>query len=573
MKKLSLLFLTLCVSLAGWAGVDDWTHLNPFAYDLKSEVIENGTQLKLTYSLNATAVTSDTYNEDHHGLQIYLIDENGNRIKKEDGTTWVCTSGSYQKGKDHSVIIPIADLPPAAKETNLSWEVVVHGNKNWTKPKAITSYLASQTATYKPRAGHGIAIEKDPNSKWFGRIYVAEACTNTSGKNSVLEYDMLFNYKTYHHKDKLDGGSSYFSSSVNYEPHRLKISKDGRMFATCYHPHAVSAVLEYIGNGEWRTVVKADEGKNDDADGSQSLYPIKDIYDCRPIAMDVKGSEDDLKIIVAWIKPKGRKAQNQWDSKIEIYEYNVGSNEATIQSNKGLDQDAGTLVGTYIESNTATNVTTLPNTCGLLFQAFFHTNDATPWVTEEHGLIDILYGEGADNPIWMKIDFACGSGDDRRRGQILYFNDSKKTFDYLTEKTTKYIYRMPNTVGTYCNYDGSYGGNAFYIKGDTLLTASGANTLLVYTGVKSKSLQYQTSISTGASPGIGAWTTGFAEDYAGNLYALSEEADNIVAFAMPYDGTRITRAPASQSIVLSDPVPNILATDLRYDIVRGKNQY
>lgn len=573
MKKLSLLLLTLCLSLATWAGVDDWTHLNPFAYDLKSEVIENGTQLKLTYSLNATAVTSDTYNEDHHGLQIYLIDENGNRIKKEDGTTWACTSGSYQKGKDHSVIIPIADLPPAAKETNLSWEVVVHGNKNWTKPKAITSYLASQTATYKPRAGHGIAIEKDPNSKWFGRIYVAEACTNTSGKNSVLEYDMLFNYKTYHHKDKLDGGSSYFSSSVNYEPHRLKISKDGRMFATCYHPHAVSAVLEYIGNGEWRTVVKADEGKNDDADGSQSLYPIKDIYDCRPIAMDVKGSEDDLKIIVAWIKPKGRKAQNQWDSKIEIYEYNVGSNEATIQSNKGLDQDAGTLVGTYIESNTATNVTTLPNTCGLLFQAFFHTNDATPWVTEEHGLIDILYGEGADNPIWMKIDFACGSTSDIRRGQILYFNDSKKTFDYLTEKTTKYIYRMPNTVGTYCNYDGSYGGNAFYIKGDTLLTASGANTLLVYTGVKSKSLQYQTSISTGASPGIGAWTTGFAEDYAGNLYALSEEADNIVAFAMPYDGTRITRAPASQSIVLSDPVPNILATDLRYDIVRGKNQY
>ena len=115
MKKLSLLFFAVCASVMSWAA-DGLLQANPFAYDLKSEVIENGTQLKLTYSLNATAVTSDTYNEDHHGLQIYLIDENGNRIKKEDGTTWACTSGSYQKGKDHSVIIPIAGKGEASRK-------------------------------------------------------------------------------------------------------------------------------------------------------------------------------------------------------------------------------------------------------------------------------------------------------------------------------------------------------------------------------------------------------------------------------------------------------------------------
>ena len=127
MKKISLFLFTLCVSVMTWAA-DGLLQANPFAYDLRSEVIENGTKLKLTYSLNATAVTSNTYNDDdHHGLQIYLIDENGSRIKKENGDVWVCTSGSYQKGKDHSVIIPIADLPPAAKGRPISWEVVVSG--------------------------------------------------------------------------------------------------------------------------------------------------------------------------------------------------------------------------------------------------------------------------------------------------------------------------------------------------------------------------------------------------------------------------------------------------------------
>ena len=138
MKKISLFLFTLCVSVMTWAA-DALLQANPFAYDLRSEVIENGTKLKLTYSLNATAVTSNTYNTSH-GIQIYLIDENGSRIKKENGDVWVCKSGSYQKGKDHSVIIPIADLPSAAKETNLSWEVVVHGNKNRTKPKMVDDY-------------------------------------------------------------------------------------------------------------------------------------------------------------------------------------------------------------------------------------------------------------------------------------------------------------------------------------------------------------------------------------------------------------------------------------------------
>ena len=562
MKKLSLLFFAVCASVMSWAA-DGLLQANPFAYDLRSEVIENGTKLKLTYSLNATAVTSNTYNNTH-GIQIYLIDENGNRIKNADGTTWVCTSGSYQKGKDHSVIIPIADLPPAAKETNLSWEAVVHGNKNRTKPKMVDDYypVAADTPkdSYKPRSGHGIAVDKDPQSKWFGRIFVAEACTNTTGKNSVMEYDMLLNYRTCYNKDILDGASSYFSSATNYEPHRVKISKDGRMFATCYHPTAVSAVVEHLGNGQWKTIVKADQSANKDNDNTLSDYKANDKYNRRPVAIDVRGSGNNLKIIVAWIKPKGRKRNSQWESKIEVYEYNVGERRADIESNKGLNQDDGTLVATYTEANPGGNL-------GYLFQSFhFGYNSST------HGFIGLAYGSESTYPIWLKVDFAFGKSDEYRP-QIVYFTESKKTFDYSnsSDKSSKYVYRMPSDL-TYRSDGGYYGGAGLYIKDNQLFTGSGNNTMLRYTIGNDNALTYQESTGMG-NPGTSTWLDAFAEDYAGNLYCVSEAGDNIVVVAMPYDGTRITRAPASQSVVLSDPVPNILATDLRYDIVRGKNQY
>ena len=551
MKKLSLLLLTLCISLAGWAA-DGLLQANPFAYDLKSEVIENGTQLKLTYSLNATAVTSDTYNEDHHGLQIYLIDENGNRIKKEDGTTWVCTSGSYQKGKDHSVIIPIADLPPAAKETNLSWEVVVHGNKNRTKPKMVDDYypVAADTPkdNYKPRAGHGIAVDKDPQSKWFGRIFVAEACTTTTGKSSVLEYDMLLNYRTFHHKDILDGSSSYFSSALNNEPHRVKISKDGRMFATCYHPNAISAVLEYMGNGEWKTVVEANTTVNQYQD--EVIYGFDHKYNRRPIAMDVKGEGENLKILVAWMKPKGKKINNNLFAQIQCIEYNVGKNKYK------LDQDNdGTVIAEYIDHAIGESDGS-PH--GMLFNSYrLGYNQA------KHGFVDVAYGD--NGAIWLKVDFGFGVSEGRR-SHIIRFDEGSIE--------PQYTYTFPST-SKYRSDGGYYGGSGLFVKGNQLITGSGASTILAYKIKADKTLDETDSnilsISTG-SPGTKTWTNAIAEDYAGNLYCVSDTADNIIVVAMPYDGTRITRAPASQSVVLSDPVPNILATDLRLN-VNNANEY
>ena len=567
MKKLSLLLLTLCISLATWAGVDDWNQPNPYAYDLKSEIINNGTTLKLTYSLNATAVSDKTYN-DQLGIQIYLIDENGNRIKKEDGNVWACTSGSYQKGKDHFVTIPIADLPPAAKDKPISWEVVVHGNENWSKPKLVYNNIKTDNPNYYPRAAHGIAIEKNPSNKHFGKIFTAEASTNTinsvSVPNSLWEYDGRLVYQKYHHKDFLNGNSSHFSSTTNYEPHRVKISDDGRVFATCYHTTASDAVIEYIGNGQWKTIVSCGESwYRYYRPGTTTLESYSKLYR-RIIGLDVKGSGDDLKIIAAWVTPRGSLDGSNYMAKVEVREYNVGLSGAN------LSPSSGTVVAEFNDYNTASGA------MGLLYQGF-RGGDATTtaqWNSAIHGFVDVAYGEGADDPIWMKVDFGANS---IRPAKIMLFTNANKNVAYTYTMQASTTEGGSNGDGG-CNNAGNgqygyFGGSGIHIKGDTLFTASGGHKLFMYK-IKNNTLTDKTVlVDSKQGLGTGGWVNAFAEDYAGNIYAISEDCDNIVVLATPYDGTRITRAPASQSIVLSDPVPNILATDLRYDIVRGKNQY
>ena len=62
MKKLLLILSAVFVSVISLGQSVDpnsgWAHLNPFAYDLKSEVKDNGT-IDLIFSLNANAIPSD----------------------------------------------------------------------------------------------------------------------------------------------------------------------------------------------------------------------------------------------------------------------------------------------------------------------------------------------------------------------------------------------------------------------------------------------------------------------------------------------------------------------------------
>lgn len=536
MKKLLFILSAILVSATGWAA-NNLTQANPFAYDLSSELRNNGNTLALTYTLNANAVTSNTYNTTH-GVKINLIDEQQNSYTIRHITS--SSSTCVQRGR-RTVEIPISEIPAAYKDKPITWEIEVFGNKSRTTPKVVDN-IKNYNSSYYPRAAHGIAVEKNPANKYFGKIFIAEACTNTTGKNSLLEYDMLLKYKTYHHKDKLNGATSHFSSTTNYEPHRVKISDDGRVFATCYHTTASDAVIEYLGNGEWNTIVSC----------GSSWYSYtnatKENLNRRIVDMDVKGSGDNLKIIAAWITPKNNQnASSQWLAKVEVREYEVGKN-------KTFEPGGGKVVAEFND--------VVDNGNGLLYQAY---NGATPWNAAQHGFIGIAYDKSNDN-IWMRVDFAAGQVDNRR-SQILYFDrTNSKTYKHTFASSDPFIDSDRN---------GYYGGNAFFVNGDILVTGCGTGHLVCFTGVnnfisgKTNALGSYTKFTTSAI--TGRWTNAIAEDYAGNLYVLTEDNDNVFVVTMPYDGKRVTRSKSS--ITVSDPVPNILATDLTYAPYGNENKY
>ena len=573
MKKLSLLLLTVLISVTSFGQSvqpNDWSHLNPFAYDLKSEVKDNGT-IDLIFSLNANAIPSDgggkTYEKlnENRGVQIYILDEHETVVH-----TILVPTNQINKGT-HTVNLSYNDIPEAYWGKPLSWEVTVWGNKGRTEQKQILDYTAINTASgFYPKNVHGIAIEKNPNNPHFGKIFISEACTtSTPGKNSLLEYDMLLKYQGFHHKDYVQNNSgiadSHFSKTVNYEPHRVKISEDGRIFVTCYHPTASHAVLEYMGSGIYKSIIKCKGGKvseggniddNDDAPKDWDYGPHEK-YNRRPIAMDVIGRGNDLKIIVAWISPKGWYPTNNkgnWRSQVEIIEYAVGENGCDIM------QDEGTTVATWKDKASSDDY------AGYLFQQYFNVGTTKSVPAATHGFVDISYDNDGD--IWLKVDYAYNAN---WVGEVYLFkreeNDTKKEHDYL------YSFSNNGTL--------SYGANGICIiknKNDQyeLFTGSATDQIAKFTINKNTS-PVISNMKTYTQTADGSLrVVGIAEDYAGNLYFLNNRGDetkddNVVVFAMPYDGKRVTRSQTTFNV--SAPIPNILATDLRFAPVPKQPKY
>ena len=566
MKKLLFILSAILVSVTSFGAIDPntgWKHSNPFAYGLSARVSDDHSKVYLTYSLNATAVSSTDLNSSL-GVQIRIINKETNATVKTiaDGSIKI-TRGT------HTVEVSTDGLP---RDTELTFEMIVNGNKNRTSPQIIGS------SGKNPVNAHGIGINTDPTHQNFGQIFVSEAYPSTTDQhNSLLEFDPQLQYVKRHVKQTHIVSStetsttSYFSGALNYEPHRVKTTTDGRVFVTCYHPTAGGAVLEYLGNNTFKNVIAFDKTKNQGSDAVNSEHSR------RVIGMDVKGEGADLKIVVAWIDANGYTftTNSQPGAKIMVYEYDLGKAEAA-NATIPLPQVIGTdITSTYVrkigeendwQSNTASGYS------GLLYQGFLYG-----WHSCLRGFVDVAYGKS--NDVWMKIDYGSYA---THPGRIILFRGSAKITEVLGN----------NTVDNNSSYDDYFGGNALiydvykdgtqtlvagfsngYIKGHSIGIDDNATTK----PAKLFSGKWQVNNTDNNSANrIGYWVTAFAKDYAGNLYALTERRDgyagstasaksfnaNILVIALPYSGQRVTRA--NTTFTLSDPIPNILATDLRF---------
>lgn len=599
MKKISLFLFTLCVSVASWAQTNNTAGLeytlNPYAYDLKikswdpaSRILTVQFKLNSPPNLNGASYNSVTDGEPN-GIQIYAVDQQGNEYRiGGPGRTDIqnCIKNGYldftmDLGAGTSIdgTGPVKNIPV---DEILTWKVRVKG-RNSGEDSGGASVAAPRRVTVRPadkRPRHplGVAVGTNPYAPNFGKIlitqpgngynntmvngnvenldggtwdwlyhelmisYTAFNGTQVTRTPAVLEYSPQFKYQTLYRKYKHDNtDKSYFSSGIYTEPHRVRISEDGRIFVSSYHPTAGAAVLEYMGDNTFKTVVQFDVAKNEDVAGYATNK-----YNRRVADFDVKGSGGDLKVLVAWVKPRystytSGNGQGRWYSKVECIEYHVGLN------NYNISQDDGKVVAVYTDKGTATG--------GLIYRGFEGgnaTGNNSSYSAGNLGFIGVTYGKGENNPIWLKVDFAIGT---EFPGRVLYFDNTggnpTKEKKYVAMATTDYV------------STGYWGGNAIAATEDQLIISIGGyicfytiNDIPASGNLPTPTTKFPLNTNT-------AWYNGMAIDYANNLYVVSEYNGDVYTLPLPYSGTIETPAPKNSTFSLSQPVPNILATDLK----------
>ena len=153
--------------------------------------------------------------------------------------------------------------------------------------------------------------------------------------------------------------------------------------------------------------------------------------------------------------------------------------------------------------------------------------------------------------------------------QVAYGNGGAIWYSFGIEAAASKLYRVKadGTTTSY-SYGSNYGGEGFIIKNNLLIkgfrTTSSNSGIYIY-GISNDNLDATASyiVPEANTIGTGSWITDFALDYANNLYAASSYYGRVMPISLPYSGTRTTRAQTKFNFRLN-PVPNILATDLRF---------
>ena len=211
MKKFTLLFVATLFSALSFAAVP-----RVMAYDLKSEM-----------DTPAKGFTKFTFSTNTKPTKAYLIFYYaGAEVMRVDITTQ-----AQKKLKDATYTIRTSDLPEL---TNMKWAIEVQG-------EAIASFACvndvNDVAKYGFNRPQGVAIDNNPESDFFGRMYIAlpkaGGSSSTYGaygdtKAGVVVFDAVHN--------RLASGITATGSVLGDETmgiHRVAVNpKDGKVYYT-----------------------------------------------------------------------------------------------------------------------------------------------------------------------------------------------------------------------------------------------------------------------------------------------------------------------------------------------------
>ncbi|MBO5817788.1 MAG: hypothetical protein J6R26_07635, partial [Paludibacteraceae bacterium] len=569
MKKNLLILSAILVSVITYGA-----SLNPYAYNLSSTWNEETQELTVRFTLNAHPNMKNnpdgTTNPDGgqtsgQGIQIFAVDPDtkeqyyiygipGSYINERK------LAGSY----DYEYTIPIdgmskdADVSkrrplPAGK--NLTWGVVVQG-KNRTdqsKPVVVNDNIAN-----RPYSCHGIAVNNNQNSSDFGSIYVTEASNGVSGNatwgwlvgkgKSLLKYSPRLEFIQSYQKD-----SRFSDRNVGaclLEPHRVRISDDGRIFVTSYNRNTTTSQIDV-----WEF-----------KDGQYTpLIYHKTEYGHRLIGMDVKGSGDNITLLLCYLYESTSDAM----TKFRFYEYSVKSGVMSYIKEYRNGNTSSTITA---ENGGSVNVNYQSALTDIISKKYYFYSD---------GFSSIVYGANkSNNNFYWGCDYCYNTAYTTR---LTYYKRSD------IENPTLF-----NKIGAGHYYGGagmvSYieqGTGKEYIVMGRCQTGNGTSEnkgrLQVYynnNGSISSTPVYSITINSKET------VNDIAIDPAYNLYAISftdgttgagSGTGRLIAIAMPYDGKTTTIAPTTNAnenkYFNIKPVPNILATDLTYAPYGNENKY
>lgn len=539
MKKLLFILFAILVSVMGYSQAR--TTLNPYAYDLKTTWKPEERVMTFSFKLNSHPNLSNAYGNST-GIMLKLI--------APDGTVYraipVSSADIYSNSKftkEYSLDLDfdkyqneygqhLFDGIPA--NVDIAWQVDVAGessNKGRTSP-VVTCW----NAAYRPVSTHGVTVSKGYNSTDFGRIYatVFNANSETIIQNtytwlknktpSVIKYEPM---------DLATDGkipTTYTASGfqASNDPHRVRVSDDGRMFVSSLRAGDASVVWECT-NGTYKVIIKRKASNG------------------TIVAMDVKGSGDNLQLLLCEMIVNYSTYSDQGNSKqpharLIIHEYNIGRS-TTVR---------------YIENSNKqiyyNDYRTEANKAGMIYQGY--TKNWQSVKTE--GMISIAYGK--NNSIWLKMDFGSGSVKPR----VVYFDGTNNCANYYDTGNRTYSgmkgTSLPNALG----------GSGILVFDDNLITAY-PDYLSFYKYDASGTLtkQYNDLYATsGTFRGIADWCNDLAIDPANNVYAVSSDAMNLMVISLPYSGLTTTKAPDEYKFKVPYP-----ASNLQYAPVEGKNQY
>lgn len=264
--------------------------LNPFAYNLTSELSADEKNLTINYSLNAKATSVN-----------WVLMDGNNVVKTID-----LASLGLEKG-DYTTTIPTTDFP---QYKQLTWKIEVKGVAV-NEPTYVKS-----VNFYRP---FGIDIDNNTENKHFGRILCGETYTSSNTKYEsygvgagIYEYSPAFELKPNGTKPGYNGGKTF----TEHSPYRIRISEDGRIFVTA-HDKAGDFLWEVNPENlnEWTSVFK---GATHNAD--KLLDASGKFIAGTNAGFDVHGKGENLQLLMLSCDNLGTNAAN-----FQCHEYNLGT--------------------------------------------------------------------------------------------------------------------------------------------------------------------------------------------------------------------------------------------------------